>query len=66
MLVLTRKVGQRIRVGDGVFVVIQRIQGKRVVLGFEAPRCVAIVRDEVSPVNHCTDEADSVSSHSVE
>lgn len=47
MLVLTRKVGQRIEIENGISVVIQRIQGKRVVLGIEAPRNIAIHRDEL-------------------
>jgi carbon storage regulator len=47
MLVLTRKEGQRIQIGNGIFVVIQRIRGGRVVLGVEAPQSVVILRDEL-------------------
>jgi carbon storage regulator len=47
MLVLTRKVGQRIRIGDDVIITLVRIQGDKVRVGIEAPRDVAIHREEV-------------------
>jgi carbon storage regulator len=47
MLVLTRRPGQSILVGDGVELVIVRIEGDRVVLGIEAPREVRVVRAEL-------------------
>ena len=47
MLVLTRKVGQRIRIGDDVVITLVRIQGDKVRVGIEAPRDVAIHREEV-------------------
>jgi len=47
MLVLTRKVGERIYIGDGVVVTVVRIQNDKVRLGVEAPRQVAVHREEV-------------------
>lgn len=47
MLVLTRRPGQSILVGDGVELVVVRIEGDRVVLGIEAPREVRVVRTEL-------------------
>ncbi len=47
MLVLTRRPGQSIRVGDGIELVVVRIEGDRVVLGIEAPREVRVVRSEL-------------------
>jgi carbon storage regulator len=47
MLVLTRKVGQRIRVGDDVVITLVRIQGDKVRVGIDAPPDVAIHREEV-------------------
>jgi len=44
MLVLSRKVGERIVIGDNVTVVINRIVGSRVSVGIEAPTDVRIVR----------------------
>jgi carbon storage regulator len=47
MLVLTRRPGQSILIGDGVEVVVVRVEGDRVVLGIEAPREVRVVRGEL-------------------
>lgn len=47
MLVLTRKIGERVAIGDDVEVVVQRVTGGRVLLGVQAPRTVSIRRDEV-------------------
>jgi carbon storage regulator len=47
MLVLTRRAGQSIRIGDGVEVTVVRVEGDRVVLGIEAPREVRVVRSEL-------------------
>ena len=47
MLVLTRRPGQSIFIGDGVELHVVRIEGDRVVLGIEAPREIAIVRTEL-------------------
>ena len=47
MLVLTRRIGQAIRIGDDVEVHVIRIEGDRVVLGFDAPREIAISRSEL-------------------
>jgi len=48
MLVLSRKVGERLVIGDNITVVINRIAGNRVTLGIEAPSDVRIVRGELS------------------
>jgi carbon storage regulator len=47
MLVLTRRPGQSILVGDEVEVVVVRVEGDRVVLGIDAPRAVRVVRAEL-------------------
>jgi carbon storage regulator len=47
MLVLTRRPGQSILVGDNVELVVVRIEGDRVVLGIDAPRDVRVVRAEL-------------------
>jgi carbon storage regulator len=48
MLVLTRKVGERIRIGDEIVVTIVRIQNDKVRVGVEAPKHVAVHREEVA------------------
>lgn len=47
MLVLTRKLGEVIRVGDSVTVRILEVKGNQVRLGIEAPADVRIYREEV-------------------
>ncbi len=47
MLVLSRKAGQRILLGEDIEVTIVEIQGNRVKLGFHAPRYVSICRAEI-------------------
>jgi carbon storage regulator len=47
MLVLTRKIGEQIRVGDDIVVTLVRIQGDKVRVGIDAPRDVPIHREEV-------------------
>jgi carbon storage regulator len=47
MLVLSRKVGQRILIGDNVAVTIVRVSQGTVRLGIEAPPEMPIVREEL-------------------
>jgi len=47
MLVLSRKSGQRILIGEDVEIVVLEIEGDQVKLGFNAPRYVPIFRAEV-------------------
>ena len=47
MLVLSRKVGERIHVGENIVLEIRRIAGNRVTVALEAPRDVRILRGEL-------------------
>jgi carbon storage regulator len=47
MLVLTRKVGERIRIGDDVTVQVLEVRGGQVRLGLAAPADVRIFREEI-------------------
>jgi carbon storage regulator len=47
MLVLTRKPGQSIMIGDGVEVQVLSVAGEKVRLGITAPQDVSIFRNEV-------------------
>ena len=47
MLVLSRKVGERIHVGNDIVLEIRRIAGNRVTLALDAPRNVRILRGEL-------------------
>jgi carbon storage regulator len=47
MLVLSRKVGEQIVIGDNITIVVNRVAGNRISLGIEAPADVRIVRGEL-------------------
>ncbi|GEL04465.1 MULTISPECIES: carbon storage regulator CsrA [Rummeliibacillus] len=47
MLVLSRKVGETIWVGDDVEIVITEIKGDQIKLGIKAPKNIGIVRGEL-------------------
>jgi carbon storage regulator len=47
MLVLTRKEGQRITIGDAIEITVLGVQGNNVRLGIRAPREISIRRDEL-------------------
>lgn len=47
MLVLSRKIGEKLVIGDNITIVVSRVSGNRVMLGIEAPADVRIVRSEL-------------------
>lgn len=47
MLVLTRKLGESIRIGDTITVKIVDLDGRHVKLGIEAPKNVSVNREEI-------------------
>jgi carbon storage regulator len=47
MLVLTRKVGQSIVIGDEIEVVVLEVRGEQVRVGIRAPKTVSVHRKEV-------------------
>ena len=48
MLVLSRKEGEQLLIGDNIVLTINRISGNRVAIGIEAPREVRVVRGELN------------------
>jgi carbon storage regulator len=60
MLVLSRKIGERIQIGDSISVVVLSVRGPNVRLGFAAPPHVRVDREEVH--QRLTVEADRVPS----
>ena len=48
MLVLSRKEGEKLLIGDNITLVVSKISGNRVTLGIEAPTDVKIFRGEIS------------------
>ena len=47
MLILTRRVGESLRIGDEVSVTVLGIKGSQVRIGVNAPRSVSVHREEV-------------------
>lgn len=47
MLILTRRVGENITIGDDIVVTILGVKGNQVRVGINAPRDVEVHRDEV-------------------
>lgn len=56
MLVLSRKPGEEIVIGDGIRVVVNRVSGNRVTLGIKAPDDVHITRGELEAIVRQFDE----------
>ena len=49
MLVLSRKLGERIVIGDRIVVTVLELHHGQVRLGIEAPREIAVFREEIAP-----------------
>ena len=47
MLVLTRKVGDKVLLGDEIEIVVVGIRGNQVKLGISAPRALSVLRAEL-------------------
>jgi carbon storage regulator len=47
MLVLSRRLGENIRIGDDIKVIVLDVKGGQVKLGVEAPLCVTVHRQEI-------------------
>lgn len=64
MLVLSRKVGERLVIGEDIVLVVNKVAGNRVVIAIDAPSNVRIVRGELAPLaesqSASTDAADAV------
>jgi carbon storage regulator len=51
MLVLSRKLGEKIYIGDNICITVVDIDRGKIRLGIEAPRDVPIYRQELLPLN---------------
>ncbi len=47
MLVLTRRINERIVIGDNIVVTVLEVHGEQVRLGIDAPRDIKVFREEV-------------------
>lgn len=51
MLILTRRAGESLMIGEDVSVTVLRVKGNQVRLGVEAPKSVSVHRQEISGRN---------------
>ena len=54
MLVLSRKLGEKIVIGDNIVVTVVKIDRNQIRIGIEAPQEVPVYREEISPVRVAT------------
>jgi len=57
MLILTRRVGESLMLGDDITVTVLGVKGNQVRLGVNAPREVAVHREEIYKRIHESDDA---------
>lgn len=47
MLILTRRTGETVMIGDEVTVMVLGVKGNQVRLGVNAPKCIPVHREEI-------------------
>jgi len=47
VLILTRRIGETVMIGDDVTVTVLRVKGNQVRLGVNAPKSVSVQREEI-------------------
>jgi carbon storage regulator len=57
MLVLSRKLGERIVIGDNIVLTVVKIDRNQIRIGIDAPHDVAVFREEIAPKSPLRDEA---------
>ncbi len=65
MLILSRKVNEKIMIGDDVVLTIIETRGEQVKIGVEAPKSVKVFRHEVFEAVQKENKAAAVSSESL-
>ncbi len=49
MLVLSRKLGEKVVIGEGIVLTVVKVDRNQVRLGIEAPKDVQVYREEIAP-----------------
>jgi carbon storage regulator len=50
MLVLSRKLGEKIVIGDNIVITVVKIDRNQIRIGIEAPQNVPVYREEIAPL----------------
>ena len=48
MLILSRRIGESLVIGDDISITVLRVKGNQVRLGISAPKSIAVQREELS------------------
>ena len=56
MLILTRNVGETLKIGDNISITILKNESKQVSIGINAPREVEVHREEIYNKIHASDQ----------
>jgi carbon storage regulator len=59
MLVLSRKLGEKIIIGNNIVVTVVKIDRNQIRIGIEAPHDVPVFREEILPVAPSKDEPEA-------
>ncbi|MEH6584598.1 MAG: carbon storage regulator CsrA [Halioglobus sp.] len=59
MLILTRRVGESLMVGEEITVTVLGVKGNQVRIGVDAPRDVSVHREEIYNRIHDEDKSDT-------
>ena len=60
MLILTRKIGESLIIGDDVEITVLSVRGNRVKLGVNAPKEIAVHRQEIYERIKAAEDSNSV------
>ncbi len=56
MLVLSRKIGEKIHIGEDITIEVRRVAGNRVTLALDAPKHIRILRGELKAATEAFQE----------
>lgn len=66
MLVLSRKLGEKIHIGNDIVLTVVDIDRGKIRLGIEAPRSIPVYREELLPLNRQRQRAENSDAQPIE